>query len=115
MEFQTTGQVQGDKDRYQLSPNIKPYPLMDLGFEKTKRGNYKYAGSLDRTNPFKPAARLKIVVAGDLSGFKIETVNASGDRKFNIFTSPRKDEFVLQYHFILDEMVKREIFVKVEG
>ena len=113
MEYQAQIKLAGDADTYRISPQIKPYTLLDLGFEKSKRGNYKYSGSLDRTNPFQPAARLIITVAGDLSGFKMETVNATGFNKINIFTHARQAEFTLQYHFILDEMVTRGIFEKI--
>ena len=112
MEFLPAVKVQGDQDTYEISPEMKPYTLLDLGFEKTKRGNYKYSGSLDRKNPFKPAARLIITVASDLSGMKMETVNATGFNKVIIFKNARSEEFTLQYHFILDEMVERGLFVK---
>ncbi|MDU4239544.1 MAG: cysteine desulfurase, partial [Limosilactobacillus fermentum] len=49
----------------------------------------------------------------ELTGFKMDTVSANGLRKINIFTGPRSEEFVTQYHFILDEMVAREILTKV--
>ena len=54
MEFEKVNQLQGDSDKYAISPQIKEYTLLDLGFEKTKRGNYRYLGSLDCKSPFKP-------------------------------------------------------------
>ena len=96
MAYQASVQVPGDQTTYAISPNIKKYP-----------------GSLDRTNPFKPAAKLQITVNAELTGFKMDTVSANGLRKINIFTGPRSEEFVTQYHFILDEMVAREILTKV--
>lgn len=113
MVYQASVQVPGDQTTYAISPNIKKYSLIDLGFEQTRQGNYKYTGSLDRTNPFKPAAKLQITVNAELTGFKMDTVSANGLRKINIFTGPRSEEFVTQYHFILDEMVAREILTKV--
>lgn len=112
MEYQAQVKLPGDDATYAISPEIKPYTLLDLGFEKTRRGNYKYTGSLDRQNPFKPAARLTITVNGDLTGFKMATVNATGLNQVNIFKHARSEEFTLQYHFILDEMVERGIFTK---
>lgn len=112
MEFTKSNQLAGDTHRYSISPEIKEYTLIDLGFEKTSRGNYKYSGSLDRHNPFKPYARLKITVAGDFTGFKMDTVNGNGFAKVNIFKGPRKDEFTTQLRFILDEMVDRVIFTE---
>lgn len=112
MEFQQAVRLNGDTDTYTISPAIKEYTLLDLGFEKTKRGNYRYLGSLDRKSPFKPFARLQITVNDDLSGFKMDTVNSTGFSKVNIFNQDRKDEFVTQLHFILNEMVERGIFDK---
>ncbi|WP_251547003.1 DUF1831 domain-containing protein [Limosilactobacillus caecicola] len=112
MEFQQSVQLPGDVDTYQISPQIKEYTLLDLGFEKTNRGNFRYLGSLDRKSPFKPFARLQITVNGDLTGFKMDTVNTNGFAKVNIFKQQRKDEFVTQLHFILNEMVERGIFNK---
>lgn len=112
MEFKKTNQLAGDSDVYSVSSDIKEYTLLDLGFEKTKRGNFKYTGSLDRENPFKPFARLQIIFNSDLSGFKMDTVNTTGFAKVNIFKQERSDEFITQLHFILDEMVERGIFDK---
>ena len=55
MEFTKTVKISGDKDKYTISPEIKKYALLDLGFEQTNRGNFEYLGSLDTDNPFKPA------------------------------------------------------------
>ncbi|WP_304249308.1 cysteine desulfurase [Limosilactobacillus gastricus] len=110
MQFQASQQITGDSITYQISEHIKQYPLIDLGFEKTRQGNYKYEGSLDRQNPFKPVAKLRIVINQDLTGFKMETVNANGLQKINIYQMPRAEEFKTQLQFIMDEMVEREIF-----
>lgn len=112
MEFAKSVKLPGDQTTYVVSPDIKEYTLLDLGFEKTKRGNYKYSGSLDRKSPFKPFARLQITFASDLSGFKMDTVNTNGFNKLNIFTQARHEEFETQLHFILDEMVDRHVFEK---
>ncbi|MBD5805979.1 cysteine desulfurase [Lactobacillus sp. 0.1XD8-4] len=112
MDFTKTVQITGDKDKYTLSPAVKKYALLDLGFEQTKRGNYEYLGSLDTNNPFKPVARIRILINGDLNGFKMETLSGNGLRKINIFNHQRAAEFVQQYHYILDEMVDRQIFTK---
>lgn len=70
MQFVKTVQLQGDADKYSLSPDIKRYTLIDLGFEETKRGNFEYVGSVDTDNPFKPVAKLRILISADLSGLK---------------------------------------------
>lgn len=112
MEFTKSVQITGDNDKYTINPAIKKYALLDLGFEQTKRGNFEYRGSLDTDNPFKPVARLRILINSDLDGFKMETLSGNGLRKINIFTHQRSAEFVQQYHYILGEMVDRQIFTK---
>lgn len=112
MEFTKTVQISGDKDKYTISPEIKKYALLDLGFEQTNRGNFEYLGSLDTDNPFKPVARLRILINSDLDGFKMETLSGNGLRKINIFNHQRAAEFIQQYHYILYEMVARQIFTK---
>lgn len=112
MEFTKSIQIPGDADTYSISPEIKKYTLLDLGFEETKRGNFEYKGSLDTDNPFKPVARLRILIAADLSGMKMETVSGNGLQKINIFKHARAAEFVEQYHYILNEMIKRQVLNK---
>ncbi|HIW70219.1 MAG TPA: DUF1831 domain-containing protein [Candidatus Limosilactobacillus merdipullorum] len=110
MPYSKSVKVAGDSQTYTISPQIKEYTLNDLGFEQSRRGTFTYEGSLDRTSPFHPAAKLKIWITAAMDGFKMETVNGNGMSKINIFKGPRSKEFVLQYHFILDEMVNRHIF-----
>ncbi|KIS03073.1 DUF1831 domain-containing protein [Paucilactobacillus wasatchensis] len=112
MAFEKRVQVIGDTDTYSISPAIKKYTLRDLGFEVSKRGSFTFERSLDPSSPYKAAAKLKIVVNDDLTGFKMNTVNASGTGTMNIFTSTRTDEFVTQYHYVLAEMIDRGVFEK---
>lgn len=110
MEFAKKVQIQGDPQTYTLSPEVKKYTLLDLGFEETKRGNFEYVGSVDTKDPFRPVAKLRILVNADLTGFKMDTVNGNGTRKINIFNHARSEEFIEQYHFILKEMLDRQVF-----
>lgn len=110
MPYSKSVRVAGDSQTYTISPEIKEYTLSDLGFETSRRGTFTYEGSLDRTSPFKPAAKLKIWITPEMDAFKMETVTGNGMSKINIFKGARSKEFVLQYHFILDEMVERHIF-----
>lgn len=112
MAFEKQVKVVGDSETYVISPAIKKYTLRDLGFEISKRGTFTFERSLDPNSPYKAAAKLKIVVNEDLTGFKMNTVNASGTIAMNIFTNARADEFSTQYHYILDEMVERGVFIK---
>ena len=114
MEFKKNVQLVGDTVTYTISPEVKKYTLIDLGFEQTWRGNFEYKGSLDTDNPFKPVARLRILINASLDGFKMETVTGNGARKINIFTHQRSAEFVEQLHFILKEMLERNVFISSE-
>ena len=114
MEFKKNVQLVGDTVTYTISPEVKKYTLIDLGFEQTLRGNFEYKGSLDTDNPFKPVARLRILINASLDGFKMETVTGNGARKINIFTHQRSAEFVEQLHFILKEMLERNVFISSE-
>lgn len=115
MEFTKSVRLPGDTTTYTISPAVKKYTLIDLGFEQTRRGNFEYKGSLDTNDPFRPVARLRILINSDLDGFKMETVTGNGARKINIFNHHRSAEFVEQLHFILDEMLKRQVFTSSEG
>lgn len=114
MQFTKAVKVPGDSVTYELSPDVKRYTLLDLGFEETRRGNFEYVGSVDTDNPFKPVAKLRILIASDFSGFKMETVTGNGASKINIFKHARAAEFVEQYHYILKEMLDRHVFVVQE-
>ena len=114
MEFKKNVQLVGDTVTYTISPEVKKYTLIDLGFEQTRRGNFEYKGSLDTDNPFKPVARLRILINSSLDGFKMETVTGNGARKINIFTHQRSAVFVEQLHFILKEMLERNVFISSE-
>ena len=83
MEFTKTVQISGDKDKYTISPEIKKYALLDLGFEQTNRGNFEYLGSLDTDNPFKPVARLRILINNDLEKLIFLITNA----QLNLFNN----------------------------
>lgn len=115
MEFKASNRLAGDSIVYSISPEIKEYTLIDLGFEKTRRGNFKYKGSLDRQSPFKPQARLLITINEEMSAFKIDTVNTNGLAHVNIFKADRHEEFETQLRFILNEMVDRGIFTQEEA
>jgi len=51
-------------------------------------------------------------VAKDLSGFKMSTTNASGNARVNIFKGAPAEGNVEQYHFILQNLIDREILQK---
>lgn len=112
MLFEKQMQVDGDTETYELHPNIKPYALKDVGFQVSNAGNYTLERSVDPTSPYNKNQMLKVTVAKDLSGFKMATTNASGNRRINIFKGLHATENVEQYHFILQNLMDREILQK---
>ena len=68
--------------------------------------------SLDPTSPYKQGNKLRIIFAKDLSGFKMSVTTANGLKRVNIFNKENDQPLVEQYHYILDDMVTREVFVK---
>jgi len=110
--FEKQMQVDGDADVYELNPNVKPYALKDVGFQLSNAGNYTLERSVDPTSPYNRNQMLRVVVAKDLSGFKMSTTNASGNRRVNIFKGAHAEGNVEQYHFILQNLIDREIIQK---
>ncbi|KRN25555.1 DUF1831 domain-containing protein [Lacticaseibacillus camelliae] len=109
MALQATGSVLGDPKTYKISPQIKRYTLMDLGFVKTKNGNFQLERSLDPNSPFTQANKLKVTFKADLSGFQMGVTTANGLKAINIFKSDKTADNVEQYHFIIDNMIERQV------
>lgn len=112
MLFEKEMQIAGDTDTYELHPNIKSYALKDVGFQVSNAGNYTLERSVDPTSPYNKNRMLKIVVSKDLSGFKMSTTNASGNARINIFKGANAEGNVEQYHFIMQNLLDREILKK---
>ncbi|WP_125546872.1 DUF1831 domain-containing protein [Levilactobacillus lindianensis] len=112
MLFKKEMQVDGDTDVYELHPNIKAYALKDVGFQVSNAGNYTLERSVDPTSPYNKNQMLKVVVSKDLSGFKMSTTNASGNARVNIFKGLHAEGNVEQYHFIIQNLLDREILQK---
>jgi len=112
MLFEKEMKITGDTDTYELHPNIKAYALKDVGFQVSNAGNYTLERSVDPTSPYNKNQMLKVVVAKDLSGFKMSTTNASGNARVNIFKGAHAEGNVEQYHFILQNLIDREILQK---
>ncbi|MDT7014763.1 DUF1831 domain-containing protein [Levilactobacillus namurensis] len=112
MLFQKAMKIEGDTDTYELHPNVKAYALKDVGFQVSNAGNYTLERSVDPTSPYNKNQMLKITIAKDLSGFKMATTNASGNRRVNIFKGAHAEGNVEQYHFVLQNLMDREILQK---
>ncbi|WP_412990104.1 DUF1831 domain-containing protein [Pediococcus siamensis] len=112
MAFTTKVKVDGDTETYEISPEVKKYTLRDLGFIVSNGGNFVFERSLDPTSPYKQGNKLRIIFAKDLSGFKMSVTTSNGLKRVNIFNKENDQPLVEQYHYILDDMVARQVFVK---
>ncbi|MFC6259746.1 DUF1831 domain-containing protein [Levilactobacillus fujinensis] len=112
MLFAKEMKIEGDTDVYVLHPNVKSYALKDVGFQISHAGNYTLERSVDPTSPYNKNQMLRVTVAKDLSGFKMATTNASGNSRVNIFKGTHAEGNVEQYHFILQNLIDREILQK---
>jgi hypothetical protein len=112
MAFAKEVNVKGDSATYELSTNIKKYTLLDLGFTTKNNGTFILERSLDATSPFNQGIKLKITVKPDFSGFKMSTTTANGMQNVNIFNREQDAPLVEQYHFLVNELVEREVLVK---
>ncbi|AVK60638.1 cysteine desulfurase [Lactobacillus sp. CBA3605] len=113
MAYTTTVKLAGATKTYQLSPAIKKYTLMDLGFAKGKSGVFTFERSLDPNTPYQAAFKLKMTVNADLTAFKMSTVTGNGLQRADIFKNDAHPEAVEQLQFILASFIDREVLVEV--
>ncbi|BDR56151.1 cysteine desulfurase [Xylocopilactobacillus apis] len=101
--------IKGDDKSYRVNKNIKRYSLTDVGFAKTKRGNFVMQRSLDPMDPYTAKKKLKIAIDGDLKLLDMSTTDASGLRAIDIFKNTGDKEAIEQYHFLINNLLDREI------
>ncbi|BDR58238.1 cysteine desulfurase [Xylocopilactobacillus apicola] len=101
--------IKGDSQTYRVNQNVKRYSLTDVGFAKTKRGNFILQRSLDPMDPYNAKKKLKISIDGDLKLLDMSTTDASGLRTIDIFKNGGNQEAIDQYHFIIKNLLDREI------
>ncbi|ERL66494.1 DUF1831 domain-containing protein [Schleiferilactobacillus shenzhenensis] len=114
MAIKPVAKVTGDSVSYKLSAGIKRYALMDVGFQETRAGNFQYDRSLSTEGPYSPSFRLKITIAKDFSGLQMTTTDVSGLRAVNIFQKKETQGAVEQYHFLIDNLIERDILEPVK-
>ena len=105
--------VTGDDRKFALSPLLKRYTLMDLGFMQTRNGNFQLERPLDPTNPYHSNVNFKMIVAKDLQSFQMAVVAVGGLRTVNIFKNTQDHPFVEQYQFIINNLIERQVLIGV--
>ncbi|MBC8775434.1 DUF1831 domain-containing protein [Streptococcus sp. IMAU 99161] len=114
MAFGTTVSLKDCKYTYRLHPNVKKYTLRDNTFAVTKVGNFELNRLLEAVPNSGDGFLLKIIFNKDLSGFKINITDKSGLRLVNIFKDSKNDIIQQKFYFLMDSLVEREIFDKIE-
>ena len=109
MAYTTTVKLDGDNKTYTLSPTVKKYTLMDLGFVKGRSGAFSFERSLDPTSPYQAAFKLKMTDNADLTGIKMTTVTGNGVQRANIFKNDAHPEAVEQLRYILANFIERDV------
>ena len=109
MALATSGAALGDSKTYTISPQIKRYTLMDLGFTQTKNGNFQLERSLDPNSPFTAANKLRVTVSKDLTTFQMGVTTANGLKAVNIFKDAKSADNVEQYQYIIDNLIERNV------
>lgn len=109
MALATTGAALGDPKTYAINPQVKRYTLMDLGFIKTKNGNFQLERSLDPLSPFTAANKLRITFKADLSAFQMSVTTGNGLKAINIFKTDKTADNVEQYNYIVKELFDRQV------
>ncbi|MGG5316960.1 DUF1831 domain-containing protein [Enterococcus sp. AZ072] len=115
MAFAKIATVEGAKVNYSLAPTAKKYTLRDNGFTETTSGNFQLIRPLDATPQSKEGFKLKITVAKDLQQVKMSITTANGLKSVNIF---KDDTHVLlqeKFYFLMEGMIDRGLFVKVNN
>ena len=100
---------------YTISPNIKKYTLRDTTFVQNKVGNFELTRLLEEVPNSGDGFPLKITINKDLTAFKLVITDKSGLRLVNIFKN--KDLKILQdkFYFLMDSLVERDVFTKIEA
>ncbi|MEE8856551.1 MAG: DUF1831 domain-containing protein [Lactobacillus sp.] len=109
-----TVNINGDKRKFTLAPDIKLYALIDAGFQKTPRGNFVYKHPLYNESPYNATTELKMTVASDLSRLTMVVTDPSGLQKVNIFKNKQLAPTVELLDYILKDLEDRKILVEVK-
>lgn len=99
---------------YEIDPLIKKYTLLDNTFLQNKLGNFELTRILEEIPNSGEGFLLKIIVNKDLTAFKINITDKSGIRLVNIFKAGANAVIQQKFYFLMDSLVERDIFNKIE-
>lgn len=99
---------------YEIDPKIKKYTLLDNTFMQNKLGNFELSRLLEEVPNSGQGFLLKIIVNKDLTGFKINITDKGGLRLIDIFKANSNPVIQQKFYFLMDSLVERDIFNKLE-
>lgn len=114
MAFETQVTLKDCPYSYGIHSAIKKYTLRDSTFEVTKVGNYQLSRILEEVPNSNEGFLLKIIINADLTAFKINITDKSGLHLVNIFKEGSNPVVQEKFYFLMDSLVDREIFTKIE-
>lgn len=114
MAFEKTASVLGSPVLYRMAPSVKKYLLRDNGFVETSSGNFQLIRPLDATPQSSEGFKLKITVAKDLETLKMSVTTPNGLKAVNIFKDSKHELSQEKLYFLMDSMIGRGVFEKVE-
>lgn len=115
MAFADQATVEGCPVSYKLGEHTKKYTLRDNGFTETNSGNFQLVRPLDATPQSKQGFKLKITVSHDVTQLKMSVTTANGMKAMNIFKSDNHKMNQEKFYFLMDGMIDRGCFEKVEA
>lgn len=113
MAFEKTATILGSDVLYQLNPSAKRYTLRDNGFTETNGGNYQLVMPLKATPQSQEGFKLKITVDKEIKSLKMSITSKNGLQAINIFKNPDHKMLQDKFYFLLDGMIDRGLFEKV--
>lgn len=115
MAFETKATVLGSPVFYKVGAEAKKYTLKDNGFTETASGNFQLIRPLEATPQSRQGFKLKITIAEDLKTLKMSITTANGMKAVNIFTGENFEMNQEKFYFLMDGMISRGCFEKVEA
>ncbi|MFD1465227.1 DUF1831 domain-containing protein [Lapidilactobacillus mulanensis] len=103
--------VLGDERVFKISPKIKKYALLDVGFIKSNRGRFQLERPLNGETPYGASYKLKVTIGEDLDTIKMAVTDPSGLKAVNIFKDEKNVSVVEQFNFQIENLMERDIIV----
>lgn len=105
--------INGDKRKFTLSPDLKLYALIDVGFVKTHKGNFTYEHPLYNESPYDAPTKLKMTINKEMTHLTMVVTDKNGLQKVNIFKNKQLAQTVDLLDYILKDLEERKIIIPV--